>query len=168
VRNPRKTAALSARINERLKTVKLTARAASLKAGLPADAIRTIFRGSVPSADIVRALAPVLQTSVDVLAGGTAPPAGFGESAAPYGAAGEVVDLVGLPPDYRIFIRDLVDELRAPTDSEMARLFAIFAVLLEEWRDSKQPFNARSFLAKAGKLAELYHLPAAAQRGRRR
>src|SRR3954449_6906263 len=53
-------AALYQRIERRLHTMHLSARKASLLAGLPADGIRTIARGRIPRADKLKALAEVL------------------------------------------------------------------------------------------------------------
>src|SRR3954465_9372390 len=52
--------ALYERIERRLHTMHLSARKASLKAGLPPDGIRTIARGRIPRADKLKALADVL------------------------------------------------------------------------------------------------------------
>ncbi len=66
------------RIEERLDAVGLTAAAASRKAGLSVDAIRNIRRkveagdeGASVNASTLQALAPVLQTTVAYLAGGS-------------------------------------------------------------------------------------------------
>src|SRR3954464_6066734 len=53
-------AALYQRIERRLHTMHLSARKASLLAGLPPDGIRTIARGRIPRADKLKALADVL------------------------------------------------------------------------------------------------------------
>jgi phage repressor protein C with HTH and peptisase S24 domain len=53
-------AALYQRIERRLHTMHLSARKASLMAGLPPDGIRTIARGRIPRADKLKALAEVL------------------------------------------------------------------------------------------------------------
>lgn len=54
------TDALFKKIERRLHTMHLSARKASLMAGLPPDGIRTIARGRIPRADKMKALAEVL------------------------------------------------------------------------------------------------------------
>lgn len=54
------TDALYRKIERRLHTLHLSARKASLLAGLPPDGIRTIARGRIPRADKMKALAEVL------------------------------------------------------------------------------------------------------------
>jgi phage repressor protein C with HTH and peptisase S24 domain len=53
------------RITHRLKTIGLTARAASLKAGLSADAIRNVLRkpGALPNGHTLKSLAKALETT---------------------------------------------------------------------------------------------------------
>lgn len=63
------------RINERLAAVGLRPRTASLRAGLGADAIRSIQRGKSqsPRIDTLAKLAPVLETTLEYLSTGTGP-----------------------------------------------------------------------------------------------
>ena len=67
--------ALIERINQRLAAVGLKPRTASLRAGLGADAIRSILRGKsqYPRTDTLAKLAPVLQTSLEYLSTGNGP-----------------------------------------------------------------------------------------------
>ncbi|MEN2977881.1 S24 family peptidase [Tistrella bauzanensis] len=58
------------RIEERLAVLKLSDRAASLRAGLQPDAIRSIRRGSVPRTDRIERLAQALGVSVEWLLSG--------------------------------------------------------------------------------------------------
>lgn len=53
------------RIERRLHTLHLSARKASLMAGLPPDGIRTIARGRIPRADKLKALAEVLKVDLN-------------------------------------------------------------------------------------------------------
>jgi transcriptional regulator with XRE-family HTH domain len=57
--------ALYQRIERRLHSMHLSARKASLLAGLPPDGIRTIARGRIPRADKLKALADVLQVDLN-------------------------------------------------------------------------------------------------------
>lgn len=59
------TNALYQRIERRLHSMRLTARKASLLAGLPPDGIRTIARGRIPRTDKLKALAEVLQVDLN-------------------------------------------------------------------------------------------------------
>jgi len=63
------------RINERLAAVGLRPRTASLRAGLGADAIRSIQRGKSqsPRTDTLAKLAPVLETTLEYLSTGSGP-----------------------------------------------------------------------------------------------
>lgn len=63
------------RINERLAVVGLRPRTASLRAGLGADAIRSIQRGKSqsPRTDTLAKLAPVLDTTLEYLSTGSGP-----------------------------------------------------------------------------------------------
>src|SRR5262245_39375136 len=116
MRNPRRTAALTARIDERLKVVQLSDRKASLDAGLDKDAIRNIRRGSRATADTLIALAPILKCSLAYLADANADAGGMREDAAAYGD--DAISLVGLQADFRAFIVQLTEKLKTPTDAE--------------------------------------------------
>lgn len=59
------TDALFRKIERRLHTMHLSARKASLLAGLPPDGIRTIARGRIPRADKMKALADVLKVDLN-------------------------------------------------------------------------------------------------------
>jgi hypothetical protein len=59
------TDALFKKIERRLHTMHLSARKASLMAGLPPDGIRTIARGRIPRADKMKALADVLKVDLN-------------------------------------------------------------------------------------------------------
>jgi hypothetical protein len=59
------TNALFKKIERRLHTMHLSARKASLLAGLPPDGIRTIARGRIPRADKMKALAEVLKVDLN-------------------------------------------------------------------------------------------------------
>lgn len=59
------TDALYKKIERRLHTMHLSARKASLLAGLPPDGIRTIARGRIPRADKMKALAEVLKVDLN-------------------------------------------------------------------------------------------------------
>jgi len=59
------TDALFKKIERRLHTMHLSARKASLLAGLPPDGIRTIARGRIPRADKMKALADVLKVDLN-------------------------------------------------------------------------------------------------------
>jgi phage repressor protein C with HTH and peptisase S24 domain len=59
------TDALFKKIERRLHTMHLSARKASLLAGLPPDGIRTIARGRIPRADKMKALAEVLKVDLN-------------------------------------------------------------------------------------------------------
>lgn len=59
------TDALYRKIERRLHTMHLSARKASLMAGLPPDGIRTIARGRIPRADKMKALADVLKVDLN-------------------------------------------------------------------------------------------------------
>jgi phage repressor protein C with HTH and peptisase S24 domain len=74
------------RITERLAAVGLKPRTASLRAGLGADAIRSILRGKsqYPRTDTLAKLAPVLGTTLEYLSTGHGP-AELSEAAAAYG-----------------------------------------------------------------------------------
>jgi phage repressor protein C with HTH and peptisase S24 domain len=74
-KSPMMNQGLIDRINERLAAVGLRPRTASLRAGLGADAIRSIQRGKSqsPRTDTLAKLAPVLETTLEYLSTGTGP-----------------------------------------------------------------------------------------------
>ena len=78
------------RINERLAAVGLKPRTASLRAGLGADAIRSIQRGKsqYPRTDTLAKLAPVLGTTLEYLSTGSGA-AELSGSPAPHGGSGD-------------------------------------------------------------------------------
>jgi transcriptional regulator with XRE-family HTH domain len=64
-KNPERTAALAALLRGRLAALGISANHASLAAGLERTAVRDIYRGSQPTVAKLRALAPVLDVSIE-------------------------------------------------------------------------------------------------------
>lgn len=152
VRKFQKTKELTERINHRLKAVGLSARKASLQAGLDAEAIRNIRRGSEPRAGVLNALAPVLKCSLAYL---NLNSDDVGEAEKPTLS----VNTTGLHPALSKFLSDVQERLAARNDPELLRFYLSLAYLHDEWlATGPQPFSAPAFLARAHKLIEHYDL----------